>query len=89
MTDPGSPKELLNVSYASVLTFLSRAQADGAGGAPMGKRPSPTMVGAIAMVAVGILVFGSIRMFKHTVKFVCFFPHAVDGLNVGAPVRFK
>ena len=60
----------------------------------MGKKANPAVIGAFVVGAVvlavaGLLVFGSGKMFKHTVKFVCFFPGAVDGLNVGAPVRFK
>lgn len=60
----------------------------------MGRKANPTLigafvVGAIALAVAGVLVFGSGQMFKHTVKFVCFFTGAVDGLNVGAPVKFK
>jgi len=60
----------------------------------MGRKANPALiggfvVGAIALAVAGILVFGSGQMFKHTVRFICFFPGAVDGLNVGAPVRFK
>lgn len=60
----------------------------------MGKKANPALiggfvVGAIVLAVAGLLVFGSGKMFKHTFKFVCFFPGAVDGLNVGAPVRFK
>lgn len=60
----------------------------------MGRKANPAViggfvVGAIVLAVAGLLVFGSGKMFKHTVKFVCYFPGAVDGLNVGAPVRFK
>ncbi len=60
----------------------------------MGKKANPAVigafvVGAIALVVIGVLVFGSGRMFKHNVKFICFFPGTVNGLNVGAPVKFK
>jgi paraquat-inducible protein B len=60
----------------------------------MGRKANPTLigafvVGAIALVVAGLLVFGSGQMFKRTRKFVCFFTGAVDGLNVGAPVKFK
>jgi paraquat-inducible protein B len=60
----------------------------------MGSKANPAVigafvVGAIALAVTGLLVFGSGRMFKHTVKFLCFFPGTVNGLNVGAPVKFK
>jgi paraquat-inducible protein B len=60
----------------------------------MGRKANPTLigafvVGAIALAVIGVLVFGSGQMFKRTVKFVCFFTGEVDGLSVGAPVKFK
>jgi paraquat-inducible protein B len=60
----------------------------------MGKKANPAVIGAFVVGAVvlavaGILIFGSGQLFKHTSKYVCFFPGAVDGLNVGAPVKFK
>jgi paraquat-inducible protein B len=60
----------------------------------MGKKANPAVIGAFVVGAVvlavaGVLVFGSGQLFKHTSRYVCFFPGAVDGLNVGAPVKFK
>ena len=60
----------------------------------MGKKANPAVVGgfvvgAIALAVIGVAVFGSGQMFKHNVKFICFFTGTVSGLNVGAPVRFK
>jgi len=60
----------------------------------MGRKANPALiggfvVGAIALAVIGLLVFGSGQMFKHTVTYVCFFPGAVDGLNLGAPVKLK
>ena len=60
----------------------------------MGKKANPAVigafvVGAIALAVAGLLVFGSGRMFKHMLHFICFVPGQVNGLNVGAPVKFK
>ncbi len=60
----------------------------------MGKKANPAVigafvVGAIALAVIGVLVFGSGQMFKHNVKVICFFSGPVNGLNVGAPVKFK
>ena len=60
----------------------------------MGKKANPALIGAfvvggIALLIVGLMLFGSGQLFKHTGQYVLFFPGAVDGLNVGAPVKFK
>jgi len=60
----------------------------------MGKKANPALiggfvVGAIALMVIGLVLFGSGQLFKHTQKYVLFFPGAVDGLNLGAPVKFK
>jgi paraquat-inducible protein B len=59
----------------------------------MGKRVNPPsvgfVVGAIALAVIGVLVFGSGQYFKHTEKFVMFFPGSVNGLSAGAPVKFR
>jgi paraquat-inducible protein B len=60
----------------------------------MGKRANPTMigafiVGAVALVVIGLLVFGGGRLFTETRKFVLYFDGSVKGLNVGAPVDFQ
>lgn len=60
----------------------------------MGRKANPIVIGsfvvaAIALAVLGVLIFGSGQLFRHTSKYVCFFPGAVDGLAVGAPVRFK
>ena len=58
----------------------------------MGRKANPAVIGAFVVGAVvlavaGILIFGSGKLFKHTSKYVAFFPGPVDGLNVGAPVK--
>jgi len=60
----------------------------------MSKRFSPTAIGAFvvgsfALLVAAIVVVGSGRMFQKPIKFVCFFPGGVNGLKVGAPVKFR
>jgi paraquat-inducible protein B len=60
----------------------------------MGRKANPAVIGAFVVGAVvlavaGVLIFGSGQLFKNTSRYVCFFPGNVDGLNVGAPVKFK
>jgi paraquat-inducible protein B len=60
----------------------------------MGKKANPTLigafvVGAIAIAVAGILIFGSGRLFKRTFPFVLYFDSNVNGLRLGAPVKFK
>ena len=60
----------------------------------MSKRFSPTaigmfVVGSFALLVAAIVVVGSGKMFRKPVQFVCFFPGGVNGLKVGAPVKFR
>jgi paraquat-inducible protein B len=60
----------------------------------MSRRASPTAIGAfvlgaLALVVAGILVFGSGRFFRTPVTYVLFFNTSVQGLTVGAPVNFR
>jgi len=60
----------------------------------MGKKANPAVVGlfvlgALVLAVVGVLVFGSGKLFRNTVEVVMYFPGSVDGLSVGAPVKFK
>jgi paraquat-inducible protein B len=60
----------------------------------MGRKANPVVigafvVGAVALAVVGIVVFGSGRLFADTTPFVMYFTGSVDGLNVGSPVKFK
>src|SRR5580704_9473088 len=47
------------------------------------------VVGALALLLVAIVVFGSGELFKKTDKFVLYFDGSVKGLAIGAPVMFR
>jgi paraquat-inducible protein B len=60
----------------------------------MCKRANPTVigafiVGAVALIVIGLLVFGRSQVFSETKTFVLYFDGSVKGLNVGAPVDFQ
>jgi paraquat-inducible protein B len=60
----------------------------------MNKRISPAMIGAfvlgaIALIVIAILVFGSGRLFRQTRNFVLYFDSSVNGLRIGSPVKLK
>ena len=60
----------------------------------MSKRSNPAVIGgfvigAVALAITGVAVFGSGRLFRHTKTYVMYFDGDVNGLNVGAPVKFK
>lgn len=60
----------------------------------MGKRPNPTLIGAfvlgaLALVIGALLTFGTGRLFAHKLHFVMFFDGSVNGLDVGAQVKFR
>jgi paraquat-inducible protein B len=47
------------------------------------------VVGALVLLLIGIVVFGSGALFKRTNKFVLYFDGSVKGLSTGAPVMFR
>jgi len=60
----------------------------------MSKQANKTMigvfvVGAIALVVAGIVIFGSGKFFSKKLQYVAFFQGSVKGLDVGAPVTFR
>ena len=60
----------------------------------MKKRFSPTMigafvVGAVVLVVIAVIVFGSGRLFRQTRDFILYFDNSVNGLRIGAPVKIK
>jgi paraquat-inducible protein B len=60
----------------------------------MGKKANPAVVGAfvvgaVVLAVIGVALFGSGRMFRTVFPYVLYFSGDVNGLKVGAPVRFK
>lgn len=60
----------------------------------MKKRVSPTLigafvVGALALAVGAIVLIGSLSLFSTVYQFVLYFDDSVDGLVIGAPVKFK
>ena len=60
----------------------------------MNKKISPAVIGAfvlgaVALIVIAILVFGSGRLFRQTRDFVLYFDSSVNGLRIGAPVKIK
>jgi paraquat-inducible protein B len=60
----------------------------------MNKKISPAVIGAfvlgaVTLIVIAILVFGSGRLFRQTRDFVLYFDNSVNGLRIGAPVKVK
>lgn len=60
----------------------------------MNKRLNPTLIGAfvfgaITLLVVSIIIFGSGRLFQKTYEFILYFDSSVEGLNAGAPVKIR
>src|SRR5271157_688368 len=60
----------------------------------MAKRANPAfigtfVIGAIALAVAAVALLGSHTLFRQTHQFVCFFDGNVNGLRVGAAVKFK
>jgi len=47
------------------------------------------VLGAVALIVIAIVIFGSGRLFRQTRDFVLYFDNSVNGLHVGAPVKLK
>ena len=60
----------------------------------MSKRANPTVIGAfvlgaVVLIIVGVVVFGSGQLFAQKQKFVAYFSGSVKGLGIGAPVKVR
>jgi paraquat-inducible protein B len=60
----------------------------------MSKNLSPTLigafvVGAVALLVVAVIAFGSGQLFRKTQQFILYFDGSVNGLRIGAPVKIK
>lgn len=60
----------------------------------MSQRANPTLiglfvVGAIALAIAGVAALGSGYLFESRTTFISYFDESVNGLDVGAPVKFK
>jgi len=60
----------------------------------MSRRANPTAIGlfvlgAIVLGIVGIAALGSSQLFSSRTTFISYFDESVNGLDVGAPVKFK
>lgn len=60
----------------------------------MSKKANPTIVGifvvgALVLLVGGVVLFGSGKFFRPTLKYVAFFEGSASGLRKGAPVNFR
>ena len=60
----------------------------------MSQKVSPTLIGAfvlgsVALVVIGLMIFGGGRFFTERVSYVAYFEESVSGLSEGAPVNFR
>jgi paraquat-inducible protein B len=58
------------------------------------KRPNPTVVGAFILggallIVAALAIWGSGKLFERRYRYVCYFPGSVNGLAVGAAVKYR
>jgi paraquat-inducible protein B len=58
------------------------------------RKPNPTLVGAFVfgaalLLVAAVAIWGSSRLFDRRYRYVCYFPGSVNGLRVGAPVKYR
>lgn len=60
----------------------------------MNRSINPKIIGAFVIAAIALLValilfFGSATLFSQSIRYILFFEHSVNGLNVGSLVKYK
>src|SRR5262252_6060120 len=60
----------------------------------MSKKANPTLIGVflfagLVLAVAGLLLFTSSRLFTNTRKFIVYFDNTLNGLNEGAPVKYR
>src|SRR5262245_6186744 len=60
----------------------------------MSKKVNPTTLGlfiisGVALGVIGLLLFSSSEMFSKTREAICYFNDSLNGLNEGAPVKYR
>jgi paraquat-inducible protein B len=60
----------------------------------MSRKASPAMIGAfviagLALLVVGVLIFGGLEIFRDKQRFVTYFESSVQGLRIGSDVLFR
>jgi paraquat-inducible protein B len=60
----------------------------------MSKKVSPTLigafvVGALALLVIAVIAFGSGQLFRKTQQFILYFNGSINGLRIGAAVKIK
>jgi paraquat-inducible protein B len=60
----------------------------------MSQKPNPTSIGLFIVIGAalgvtGLLLFGSTKMFTKTTEVIVYFDESLNGLNEGAPVKYR
>ena len=60
----------------------------------MSAKPRPAVIGAfvlggLALILLAVILWGSGRLFTHRDRFICYFSGSVNGLGVGAQVKYR